>query len=1020
MSKSNCASLVTIFILFALCPIKSPAEGPYDYVVTVANEQLHFVRRPELGYVVVSREEAGALETLDGTLRQFGAKDIRAVRGPGRRGISVVFSKRLASENENTIAMLRSHSRIKYAAPLFSSNEETVAIIPEIVVRLREISDDGQLQDLCQSINLRIKHRLQFTEREYLIEVLTADASGVFSTVEKLNQAEFIEWAVPNVAFSPQLLGQVIPDDTYFPNQWHLNNTGQSGGTPNADIKAPEAWEITTGDPNIVVAVLDEGVDTDHPDLVNNIVAGYDFYDDDSDPNPTGDHAHGTACAGLIAAQGNNGIGVTGVAWNCKVMPIRIIGDDGSFVTDTEIATAIRWAANSGADILSNSWGTTSGLGATHSAIQDITEPNGMGRSGKGCVVVCASGNWDPSGYVMYPAAYSESVAVGATSHFDVVWNYSGKGGELDLVAPSGRTNLQGNIWTTDIVGTAGYNNRNPSILDYTDKMGGTSGSCPIVAGVAALSLSLRPDFTDVEVKDVMYASAKDLGDPGFDTSYGFGRVDLNSALKLVKRLPLQRWIARYNGVGNGVDSPVGIAVDNSGNALVTGSSYEIGTGNSDFATVKYDPNGNELWVARYNGNGAKNDKPATIAVGNQGNVYVSGSSVGNYWDYLTIKYDSNGNQLWVARYDGGGSDEVSAMTMDDSGNLFVTGYSDGSGTFRDCFTIKYDMYGNELWAARYDGPRNHYDYGKAITVDQSGNAYVTGNSRGSDYDFDYATIKYDPNGNQSWVARYDGPANDDDSSIAVAVDNSGNVLVTGSSYGGGTGNDYATVKYDPNGNELWVARYNGSASWTDDAKGVIVDGLGNAYVTGSSRTELYGAPEHDDYITIKYDPNGNQLWLARYNGPGNFNDECGLILRDASGNLYVGGYSYGGSSTFDDYTTVKYDQNGNLLWVIRYNGSWKYNDYSTAVALDDSGNVYITGNSYESNTNKDYVTIKLTQHNYCTEAIDGDLDGNCKVDFADFVILAGNWLEVFDFNDLAILAEDWLNCNFALEEDCW
>jgi subtilisin family serine protease len=522
-------------LLFALIsyPSKVNATSPYDYVITAGKEKIHFLSRPELGYVVVSKEETSAVEALDGTLRQFGGRDIRPVRGPGRRGVSVVFSQRPASENENTIKTLKVQRPIKYVAPLFSSNETTVAIIPEIVVRLSEKSDDKQLLDLCQSINLKIKNKLQFTEHEYLIEVPTADASGVFNAIEQLNEAAIVEWALPNVALQLQLLGQVIPNDTYFPEQWHLNNTGQSGGTPNADINAPEAWEITTGDPSIIVAVLDEGVDTDHPDLIDNIVPGYDFDSNDSDPNPTGDGAHGTTCAGLIAGKGNNGIGITGVAWNCKIMPIRIPFGDVT-VIESDVATAIRWAANNGVDILSNSWGWSGEYTSPtiHSAVTDVTEQGGIGREGKGCVVLASAGN--DGSIIRYPARYDEVIAVGATNKNDVRWSYSCYGPELDIVAPSGNTNLNGDIWTTDIAGAAGYNNRDPCILDYTDKMGGTSVACPIAAGAAALILSIGPNLTNSDVQDILQISAVDLGAPGRDNYYGYGRVDARYALVLM------------------------------------------------------------------------------------------------------------------------------------------------------------------------------------------------------------------------------------------------------------------------------------------------------------------------------------------------------------------------------------------------------------------------------------------------------------------------------------------------------
>ncbi len=511
----------------------------YDYFITVGNGQLHFVQRPDLGYVVQARREEASIKALGGTLKQIGARDIRRIGGLRRKGgVSVVLDPLPIAENLSTIAALRAQNHIKYSAPLFSSNGQTVAIIPEIVVRVIPGTGQDQLEALCQPLGLNIKERLEFTDSEYLVEVLATDADNVFQAVEKLKQADIIEWAVPNVAFQPQLLGQVIPNDTYFPKQWHLNNTGQSGGTPDADIDAPEAWEITTGDPNIIVAVLDQGVDTDHPDLINNIVAGYDFYDNDNNPNPTGDDAHGTACAGLIAAKGNNGIGITGVAWNCKIMPVRIVGETG-FITEADIATAIRWAANNGADIMSNSWGWIGTSSPTiYSAIIDVTSQGGIGREGKGCVVLAASGNWADGGFVVYPAKYPEVIAVGATDHRDTIWYYSGSGSELDIVAPSGDCCLLGNIWTTDITGSSGYNNRNPNILDYTDKMGGTSGACPIAAGVAALVLSIKPNLTNTDVQNILQISAVDLGASGRDNWYGYGRVDALSACVLLAPPP--------------------------------------------------------------------------------------------------------------------------------------------------------------------------------------------------------------------------------------------------------------------------------------------------------------------------------------------------------------------------------------------------------------------------------------------------------------------------------------------------
>jgi hypothetical protein len=167
-------------------------------------------------------------------------------------------------------------------------------------------------------------------------------------------------------------------------------------------------------------------------------------------------------------------------------------------------------------------------------------------------------------------------------------------------------------------------------------------------------------------------------------------------------------------------------------------------------------------------------------------------------------------------------------------------------------------QYADIAWIRRYNGPDNGDDYAHAVALDNSGNVYVTGESYGSGTNSDYATIKYDSVGNQLWVARYNGPGNYYDIANAMAVDNSGHILVTGYSYGSGTQGDYATIKYDSQGNQLWVARYNGPANADDIATAITLDNAGNAYVTGYS----YGSGTWWDYATIKYDSLGNQLWV--------------------------------------------------------------------------------------------------------------------------------------------------------------
>jgi hypothetical protein len=216
-----------------------------------------------------------------------------------------------------------------------------------------------------------------------------------------------------------------------------------------------------------------------------------------------------------------------------------------------------------------------------------------------------------------------------------------------------------------------------------------------------------------------------------------------------------------------------------------------------------------ESWTARYNGTGNGYDAPITIAVDDSGNAYVTGSSLSTTlpdYDYATIKYNSAGQQQWVGHYGGARNDSATAIAVDQSGNVYVTGGRWDPDADYDFATIKYNSAGEEQWVVRYNGPANSADSGKAIAVDTAGNVYVTGTSYASANAIDYATIKYNSAGQEQWIARYNGPGDSDDDAFALAIDGSGNVYVTGGSTGGAISPDYATIKYDSAGNEIWVA----------------------------------------------------------------------------------------------------------------------------------------------------------------------------------------------------------------------
>lgn len=306
----------------------------------------------------------------------------------------------------------------------------------------------------------------------------------------------------------------------FINEQWHLHNTGQDWGQAGEDVSAQETWEIGKGSPNITIAILDDGVDIDHPDLQSNIwvnpnsaepdVNGWDFFDDINDPRPKEfrhpydstriDDIHGTPCAGVVAAVGDNNSGVTGIAYQCKILPVKIFRAS-NLVSLSKLADAIRYAGQK-ADVLSNSWG----IPFSSNVEQAIKEVVQTGRGGKGTPVLVATGN-DSRSSISFPANVPEAIAVGASTNRGQRSGYSNYGEGLDFVAPSdGGTK---GIFTTDVsIPNRGYNagdiNSGDAAGLYTNSFGGTSSATPLAAGIAALILSANPELKWDQVRKYM------------------------------------------------------------------------------------------------------------------------------------------------------------------------------------------------------------------------------------------------------------------------------------------------------------------------------------------------------------------------------------------------------------------------------------------------------------------------------------------------------------------------------------
>jgi hypothetical protein len=223
--------------------------------------------------------------------------------------------------------------------------------------------------------------------------------------------------------------------------------------------------------------------------------------------------------------------------------------------------------------------------------------------------------------------------------------------------------------------------------------------------------------------------------------------------------------------------------------------------------------------------------------------------------------------------------------------------------------TIKYSPVGDDVWERHYNGPGNGDDEGRSLTVNDSGYIYVTGYSTGVGLTLDLTTIKYAPSGDSLWVRRYDGPGGGTDQGWRVAVDQGGNVLVAGTSTQVAGERDYTTIKYSASGDLLWMRHYNGPGNGRDVAYALTLDQEANVYVGGSSRIDTSTTPtgyDKNDFAMIKYSPAGDTLWLRRYNGPGNSGDVIWDMTTDETGSVCVAGMS-SGIGTENDFITIKY-----------------------------------------------------------------------------------------------------------------
>jgi len=350
------------------------------------------------------------------------------------------------------------------------------------------------------------------------VELWQAPQGRELAIIQGLNAEPNVEYAEPNYRYHAF---DTTPNDTHFNKQW--------GHTR---IKSPAAWDITTGSAGITIAIIDTGIDEGHPDLASKIVAGYDFVGGDSNPHDL--NGHGTHCAGIAAAVTNNAQGGAGMDWNARIMPVRVLNEEGSG-WNSDITDGIYWAYQHGADVLSLSLGGISYSQSMQNAVNAAHAAGSLVVAAMGnCRIGCRIGGHDYVNPTSYPAAYNNVMAVAATGPSDSYASYSQYGPHCDIAAPGGDmgyyhdpAGIYSTMPTYDV-----YMTTSASYYKNYDYVNGTSQATPYVAGLAALIRAADPALTPHQVQTLIQTTADDLGSAGWDQTYGHGRINAYAALQ--------------------------------------------------------------------------------------------------------------------------------------------------------------------------------------------------------------------------------------------------------------------------------------------------------------------------------------------------------------------------------------------------------------------------------------------------------------------------------------------------------
>ena len=534
-----------IIILALLMNISSNAQ---DYFYYLDGKKVPFSLSNST--MCLKIDPSSNVQSIISSLEEFGKISSSMGKTIGFVYIDSIYE----SKYEELVSFCKEQTSIITYSPMIDNGDirSSVGFIGEVIVLLKSSVTKDDLEKVLEQFDYTIAREDLFKDGQYIIQSNTKDGFSAITIANSLYETGLFEFAEPNFLYRD--MRNTL--DPYYSQQWALKNTGQSGGTSTIDINVEPAWNFTEGSSSVIVAVLDDGVKLNHPDLASNLIQGYDCTGDNTGGAPYDNNDdHGTPCAGIIGAIKDNNIGISGIAPACKIMPIRTMVDGSA--TSENSANGIRYAYQNGADILSRSSSFDNGDNEPTNIKNAINEALVQGRNMKGCVIVNASGN-DYESTINAPANHQGVIAVGAINRSGVRAPYSNYGLGLSVVAPGV------NVITTDVYGDTRY-------------FGGTSAACPHVAGVAALILSYRPNLMGYEVKQAIERTARKIGQsdstyvyinypltnsPTFgnyfpngswNTEVGYGLVDAYAALSYVDLLyPTADLYVRDNGTDNG------------------------------------------------------------------------------------------------------------------------------------------------------------------------------------------------------------------------------------------------------------------------------------------------------------------------------------------------------------------------------------------------------------------------------------------------------------------------------------